>query len=136
MRDTLAKTGPDGYATVNSVSTIKVALFVRREPMSTAKRMAYGVTTTRMASSLLKGCTSRALKLGHGCFGVTPALQRPAQSIDSPVSMHRRAWSPNKSLQGSVSHKVLGRGRSGRVLEQVMRARVLNPWRAAPELNR
>jgi hypothetical protein len=43
---------------------------------------------------------------------------------------------PNKSLQGSVNHKVLGRGRSGVVLEQVLRARVLNRWRAAPELSR
>jgi hypothetical protein len=43
---------------------------------------------------------------------------------------------PNKSLQGSVTHKVLGRGRSGGVLEQVLRARVLMRPRAAPELNR
>jgi len=43
---------------------------------------------------------------------------------------------PNKSLQGSVTHKVLGRGRSGSVLDQVVRARVLNRSRAAPELNR
>ena len=43
---------------------------------------------------------------------------------------------PNKSLQGSWTDKVLGRGRSGVLLEQVMRARVLNRWRAAPELSR
>ena len=43
---------------------------------------------------------------------------------------------PNKSLQGSEIHKVLGRGRFGGVLEQVVRARVLNRWRAAPELSR
>ena len=42
----------------------------------------------------------------------------------------------NKSLQGSVTDKVLGRGRSGGMLEQVVRARVLNRCRAAPELNR
>jgi len=42
----------------------------------------------------------------------------------------------NKSLQGSVIHKVLGRGRSSLVLTQVQRARVLNRCRAAPELNR
>ena len=40
--------------------------------------------------------------------------------------------SPNKSLQGSVIHKVLGRGRGEGLLEQVMRARVLlGQWRAA-----
>lgn len=42
----------------------------------------------------------------------------------------------NKSLQGPVSHKVLGRGRSGGVLEQVLRARVLKGQRVAPELGR
>ena len=42
----------------------------------------------------------------------------------------------NKSLQGSVNHKVLSRGRSGGVLEQVLRARVLKGTRAAPELSR
>ena len=46
------------------------------------------------------------------------------------------SWSPNKSLQGSGTDKVLGRGRSGVVLEQVCFARVLNRWRAAPELSR
>ena len=46
------------------------------------------------------------------------------------------AVSPNKSLQGSVIHKVLGRGRFGSQLEQVVRARVLNGRRAAPELSR
>jgi len=45
--------------------------------------------------------------------------------------------SPNKSLQGSVIHKVLGRGRSSLVLTiSAVRARVLNRWRAAPELSR
>ena len=43
---------------------------------------------------------------------------------------------PNKSLQGSVTHKVLGRGRIGCVPEQFLRARVLMRWRAAPELSR
>ena len=38
--------------------------------------------------------------------------------------------------RGPVTDKVLGRGRSGAVLEQVLRARVLNRWRAAPELHR
>ena len=42
----------------------------------------------------------------------------------------------NKSLQGPVIHKVLSRGRAGSVLEQVVRARVLNRPRAAPELSR
>ena len=44
--------------------------------------------------------------------------------------------SPNKSLQGSVIHKVLGRGRSRGVLEGVLRARVLNGRSPAPELRR
>jgi hypothetical protein len=43
---------------------------------------------------------------------------------------------PNKSLQGPGAHKVLGRGRSGGVLENVLRDRVLNRWRPAPELGR
>ena len=42
----------------------------------------------------------------------------------------------NKSLQGSVNHKVLGRGRDALLLEQVVRARVLNRQWAAPELSR
>jgi len=44
--------------------------------------------------------------------------------------------SPNQSLQGSVNHKVLGRGRSSRVLQSMSRARVLKGTRAAPELSR
>jgi len=44
--------------------------------------------------------------------------------------------SPNKSLQGSGTDKVLGRGRSGGVLKQVVRARVLKGTRPAPELSR
>ena len=43
---------------------------------------------------------------------------------------------PNKSLQGPGIDKVLGRGRSGGVLAQVLRARVLSRRRAAPELSR
>ena len=48
----------------------------------------------------------------------------------------RRQISPNKSLQGSGTHKVLGRGRNARLLEQFLRARVLTRWRPAPELSR
>jgi len=45
--------------------------------------------------------------------------------------------SPNKSLQGPVIHKVLGRGRPSQVLTNgTVRARVLNRRRAAPELSR
>ena len=43
---------------------------------------------------------------------------------------------PNNSLQGSETHKVLGRGREGGVLGQVQRARVLKRRRAAPEHGR
>jgi hypothetical protein len=42
---------------------------------------------------------------------------------------------PNKSLQGSGTHKVLGRGRPSQVL-QSPRARALMRWRPAPEFNR
>jgi hypothetical protein len=43
-----------------------------------------------------------------------------------------RLLSPNKPLQRSGVDKVLGRGRVGGVLEQVLRARVLGPqWPAA-----
>ena len=44
--------------------------------------------------------------------------------------------SPNKSLQGSGMHKVLGRGRPSLVLHSLPRARVQNRTRAAPELSR
>jgi len=43
---------------------------------------------------------------------------------------------PNESLQGSVTHKVLGRGLLGLVLHSPWRARVLNRPRPAPELRR
>ena len=43
---------------------------------------------------------------------------------------------PNKSLQGSVIHKALGRGRDAWLLAQVRGARVLSRRRAAPELSR
>jgi len=46
------------------------------------------------------------------------------------------APSPNKSLQGSVTHKVLGRGRPSLVLHSPPCTRVLKRWRAAPELSR
>jgi hypothetical protein len=41
---------------------------------------------------------------------------------------------PNQALQRSGTHKVLGRGRSGLAVEQVMRARVLMRRRAVAEL--
>ena len=44
--------------------------------------------------------------------------------------------STNKSLQGPVIHKVLGRGRSGGMLEQVVRARVLKGRWPTSELSR
>jgi len=43
---------------------------------------------------------------------------------------------PNKSLQGSGTHKVLGRGRPSLVLTSALRARVLKRTRPAPELSR
>ena len=45
------------------------------------------------------------------------------------------AVSPNKSLQGSGTHKVLGRGRPSQVSHSSPRARVLNGSRPAPELS-
>ena len=42
----------------------------------------------------------------------------------------------NKLLQGSVSHKLLDRGRLSVVLHSLPRARVLKRPRAAPELSR
>jgi hypothetical protein len=44
--------------------------------------------------------------------------------------------SPNKSLQRSGTHKVLGRGRSSLVHIRALRARVLKWRRAAAELSR
>ena len=43
---------------------------------------------------------------------------------------------PNKHMQRAVTHKVLGRGRSGFVLELVNRARVLMRRRAGADVNR
>jgi len=44
--------------------------------------------------------------------------------------------SPNKSLQRSVTHKVLGRGRSSLVPRSLLRTRVLTSQPAAAELSR
>ncbi len=44
--------------------------------------------------------------------------------------------SPNKSLQRSGTHKVLGRGRPSLLLHSLLRARVLKGRRAAAELSR
>jgi hypothetical protein len=44
--------------------------------------------------------------------------------------------SPNKSLQRSVNHKVLGRGRDVPASWRTPRARVLKRTRAAAELSR
>ena len=46
----------------------------------------------------------------------------------------RDCTAPNLALQRAGTHKVLGRGRLGVVLEQVMRARVLIGRRAVAEL--
>jgi hypothetical protein len=42
---------------------------------------------------------------------------------------------PNSALQRAGTPKVLGRGRSGAVLAQVLRARELIRWRAVAELS-
>ena len=44
--------------------------------------------------------------------------------------------SPNKPLQRSGVDKVLGRGRLGAAIKQVLRARVLKPRRPAAERGR
>ena len=44
--------------------------------------------------------------------------------------------SPNKSLQRSAAHKVLGRGRPSAERTRALRARVLRGRRAAAELSR
>ena len=44
--------------------------------------------------------------------------------------------SPNKSLQRSGTHKVLGRGRPSAKRTRALRGRVLKWQRAAPELSR
>jgi hypothetical protein len=44
--------------------------------------------------------------------------------------------SPNKHTQRAGMHKVLGRGRSGVLLSQVVRARVLIRRRAGADVNR
>jgi len=71
--------------------------------------------------------------------GVTLPLR--ARSVDTDSHGEGDTQTPirksaNKSLQGSGTDKVLGRGRSGGVLKQVVRARVLKGTRPAPELSR
>jgi len=49
---------------------------------------------------------------------------------------YRNAWAHNKSLQGSGTHEVLGRGRPSLLPTLALRARVLKRTRSAPELSR
>jgi hypothetical protein len=51
-------------------------------------------------------------------------------------SQDPRRVSPNKSLQRSWTHKVLGRGRPSKSAHRRWRARVLRGRRAAAELGR
>ena len=57
----------------------------------------------------------------------------PKESLSGEVVLDR---SPDKSLQGSETHKVLGRGRPSLLLQSLQRARVLKRTRSAPELSR
>jgi hypothetical protein len=70
-------------------------------------------------------------------------VQRPFQSSGNERLPGLRALrctvtfgSPNKSLQRSVNHKVLGRGRVVSALWRAPRARVLTSQPAAAELSR
>jgi hypothetical protein len=64
----------------------------------------------------------------------------PESSMSSLRSvLPRGPWgavSPNKSLQRSGTHKVLGRGRPSAERTRALRARVLKGRRAAAELSR
>jgi hypothetical protein len=55
---------------------------------------------------------------------------------ETMIPNRRLRMSPNKSLQRSVRHKVLGRGRGGVVHDLALRARVLTGQPAAAELGR
>jgi hypothetical protein len=62
------------------------------------------------------------------------AMHLPCQTIT-----HMPTWtpvSPNKSLQRSGTHKLLGRGRPSAESTRALRARVLKWRRAAAELGR
>jgi hypothetical protein len=61
------------------------------------------------------------------------ACPRLLKYIKMPRNHHR---SPNKSLQRSVNHKVLGRGRDVSAPWRAQRARVLTSQPAAAELSR
>jgi hypothetical protein len=61
------------------------------------------------------------------------SLQALTQEKTSGVS---NPLSPNKSLQRSGTHKVLGRGRPSKSAPERRRARVLKGRRAAAELGR
>ena len=74
--------------------------------------------------------------MAHGgmCF-VSPVLIPLRPEVQSaPIEVIARA--PNKSLQRSGTHKVLGRGRPSLLLDSLMSARVLKWRRAAAELSR
>ena len=66
----------------------------------------------------------------------SPSLLGVVEGVERECYWKVVLMTPNKSLQGSGTDKVLGRGRSRSVLEQLVRARVLNRRRAAPELSR
>jgi hypothetical protein len=54
----------------------------------------------------------------------------------APIKRALCSMSPNKSLQRSGTHKVLGRGRPSAERTRALRARVLKGQRAAAELSR
>jgi len=54
---------------------------------------------------------------------------------DADRTARQRMRRPTRRCSEPWTHKVLGRGRSGAVLEQVMRARVLIGRRAVAELS-
>jgi hypothetical protein len=63
------------------------------------------------------------------------AASERSRNVKKGIAMiHRR--SPNKSLQRSGTHKVLGRGRPSAESTRALRARVLRWRRAAAELGR
>src|SRR5690606_34845339 len=94
--------------------------------------------------SPLRRCTCGGM-IGMPLFHPDPLIRgfknenglERAMSEEVARNMHslNLSPSPNLALQRAGTHKVLGRGRSGMLLEQVMRARVLISRRAVAELS-
>jgi hypothetical protein len=80
--------------------------------------------------------TTHLARAHHYKEAASPRIEVLWVSSPRPRTCTPKPLSPNKSLQRSVMHKVLGRGRPSAERTRALRARVLRGRRAAAELNR